>query len=108
MQKKMAHHLNDKTLRMSSYRLSYWHAPKRARHDEWEILDCVICRYTEGVALMDDIVGYLRRLGFPITNFDERTFTLDLTPRHSTSGLKTHNTKDALFQPLSGTPLLHH
>ena len=65
-------------LTMSSYRLAYWHAPKRARHEEDEILDCVFCKYQEGVALMDDVVGFLMTAGFPIECHDDRSFTVTL------------------------------
>ena len=91
---------------MSSYRLAYWHAPKRARHEEDEILDCVFCKYQEGVALMDDVVGFLMRVGFSVLSHDDRSFTITLShePDSSDAFAKPAHSKRALYELLSGLP----
>ena len=93
-------------LKMSSYRLAYWHAPKRARHEEDEILDCVFCKYQEGVALMDDVVGFLMTVGFPVLSHDDRSFTVTLSNDPDRSDLfATHaRSKGALYELISGLP----
>ena len=94
-------------VKMSSYRLAFWHAPKRARHEEDEILDCVFCKYQEGVALMDDVVGFLMTAGFNVESHDDRSFTvtlshdpdrLDVIPKHTRS-------IGTLYELISGLPL---
>ena len=91
---------------MSSYRLAYWHAPKRARHEEDEILDCVFCKYQEGVALMDDVVGYLMKVGFPVWSHDDRSFTVTLShdPDRSDPFAKQEHSKEGLYELISGLP----
>ena len=94
-------------LKMSSYRLAYWHAPKRARHEEDEILDCVFCKYQEGVALMDDVVGFLMNAGFTVESHDDRSFTVTFSPDTDRSDAPPTNTRSfgTLYELISGLPL---
>lgn len=73
------------SMHISSYRLAYWHAPKRARHEEGDVFTCVFCQYSEGIARMKDVVAHLRRVGFPITNYDTRSFTIEIDRGISTT-----------------------
>ena len=93
-------------LKMSSYRLAYWHAPKRARHEEDDFLDCVICKYQEGVALMEDVVGYLKRAGIPVWSHDDRSFSVPLShdPDCSDEFAKQAHSKRMLYELISGLP----
>ena len=94
-------------LTMSSYRLAYWHAPKRARHEEDEILDCVFCKYQEGVALMDDVVGFLMTAGFTVESHDGRSLTITLShdPDRSDVLPKHARSIGTLYELISGLPL---
>lgn len=89
-------------LKISSYRLAFWHAPKRARHEEGDDLDCVFCQYTEGVARMRDVAGYLHRRGFTITECDDRALTLNLDDPSSDSDTLLLHDKAALLRIISG------
>ena len=72
-----------KPTRITSYRLAYWHAPQRARHEEHDIFTCIFCQYSEGVARMKDVVAHLRKQGFPISTHDARSLTLDVEKNDS-------------------------
>ena len=89
-------------LHVTSYRLAFWHAPKRARHDEGDVLDCIFCQYSEGVARMRDVVGYLHRRGFSIVEFDDRSFTVvfDESPGRTEKALACN--KSSLLRLISG------
>jgi hypothetical protein len=93
----MTHHL-----RISSYRLAFWHAPKRARHEEGDDLDCVFCQFSEGVAQMRDVAGYLHRRGFTIADCDDRSLTLALDETSGTSDTILSHDKAALLRIISG------
>jgi len=89
-------------LRISSYRLAFWHAPKRARHEEDDDLDCIFCQFTEGVARMRDVAGYLHRRGFTITECDDRSLTIALDDPSETSDTILSHDKSALLRIISG------
>ena len=89
-------------LRISSYRLAFWHAPKRARHEEDDVWDCVFCQYSEGVARMRDVVAYLMRRGFTIAEFDDRSFTIELNESSGASDKILSHGKSALIKVISG------
>ena len=63
--------------RISSYRLAFWHAPQRARHEEGDIFTCIFCQYSEGIARIKDVVDHLRQQGFLIPTYDSRSFNLE-------------------------------
>ena len=90
-------------LQISSYRLSYWHAPQRARHEPGDVLDCVFCQYAEGVALMKDVVAHLKGKGFPIIEYDERSFIVELQNVEPRTPHDSLATKQALFDYIGGT-----
>lgn len=75
-----------KPVHISSYRLAFWHAPQRARHEDFDVFSCIFCQYSEGVARMQDIVAHLREQGFPITGHEARSFTLESEQTESTTG----------------------
>ena len=75
-----------KRIRISSYRLAYWHAPQRARHhEEADVFTCIFCQYNEGVARMKDVVAHLRQHRFPVTAYDARSFILEAKQTASTT-----------------------
>ena len=89
-------------LHVTSYRLAFWHASKRAQHEEGDDLNCIFCQYTEGVARIHDVIGYLQRQGFIISEFDDRSFTItfDELPK---SSVKPHSrNKNDLARIISG------
>ena len=91
-------------LRISSYRLAFWHAAKRARHEEFDVLDCVFCQYSEGVARMRDVAGYLHRRGFTIADCDDRSLTIALyDPPDTSDKIRSHSKAD-LLRIISGQP----
>ena len=93
-------------LQVSSYRLAFWHASKRTRHEEGDDLDCIFCQYSEGVARMCDIVGYLQRRGFTIVEFDDRSFTVALDESSGTTDKILSHNKSALLRIISGQQAL--
>lgn len=96
-----------KPVRITSYRLAFWHAPSRARHEDLDVMTCIFCQYSEGVARIQDVVAHLRNQGFSIATHDARSFTLgtDLT-ESKTSNRQSSNTA-ALAEYVSGrAPLI--
>lgn len=89
-------------MRITSYRLAYWHAPQRARHEEGEVFTCIFCQYSEGVARMKDVVAHLRQQGFSIADHDARSFTLEVTKKESTTGSRQLSTTAVLAAYVSG------
>lgn len=89
-------------LHISSYRLSYWHAPQRARHESGDVLNCVFCQYAEGVALMKDMVAHLKGKGFPIVECDERSFIVELQSIEPQTRHDSFTTKQSLFNYIGG------
>jgi len=87
---------------ITSYRLAFWHASERARHEEGGDLDCVFCQYSEGVARIHDVIGYLQRQGFTISEFDDRSFTITLDDSPNSSGTLYSKGKNDLIQSISG------
>lgn len=90
-------------LHISSYRLSYWHATQRARHEQGDVLNCIFCQYAEGVALMKDVVAHLKRKGFPIVEYDDRSFIVELQNIEHLPPHDSFATKQALFDYIGGT-----
>ena len=89
-------------LKISSYRLAFWHASKRARHEESDILDCIFCQYSEGVARMRDVAGYFHRRGFTIADCDDRSVTIVLEePSGATDKIRSRSKAD-LLRMISG------
>ena len=89
-------------LYITSYRLAFWHASKRAQHEEGDDLDCIFCQYSEGVARIHDVIGYLQRQGFTISEFDDRSFTITLDDSPNSSGTLYSKGKNDLIQSISG------
>ena len=89
-------------LHITSYRLAFWHAPKRARHEDSDDLDCIFCQYSEGVARIHDVIGYLQRQGFTISEFDDRSFTITLDDSPNSSGTLHSKGKNELIHSISG------
>jgi len=86
----------DKLLHLTSYRMAFWHAPQRAKHDDEDIWDCLFCQYSEGIASMKDIANYLRRKGFQIMDSDDRSIMVIAPLADMTT------TKNKLFQLIAG------
>ena len=89
-------------LHISSYRLAYWHAAQRARHEPGDMLTCVFCQYAEGVALMKDVVAHLKGKGFSIVECDDRSFVVDLQPTESPTPRTFLSTQRALLDYIGG------
>lgn len=51
---------------------------------------------------MRDVVGYLRRKGFTISEFDDRSFTVALDESSGTSDKIFSHSKSALLRIISG------
>ena len=90
-------------LQISSYRLSYWHATQRARHEQGDVLNCVFCQYAEGVALMKDVVAHLKGKGFTIVEYDDRSFIVEFQNIEPLQSHDSFTTKQALFDYIGGT-----
>ena len=89
-------------LHITSYQLAFWHASKRARHEEGDDLDCIFCQYCEGVARINDVITYLQRQGFTISEFDDRSFTITLNDSPNSSERPDSKSKNDLVQSISG------
>ena len=89
-------------LHITSYRLAFWHAPKRAIHEDSDDLDCIFCQYSEGVARIHDVVSYLQRQGFTILEFNDRSFTIALEDSPNSSGKLDTKSKNDLVRTISG------
>ena len=87
---------------VSSYRIAFWHAPQRARHEDSDVVACIFCQYSEGVARMQDIVAHLRQQGFSIAAHGERSFTLEGEQGESKVGSRQSSATAALAAYVSG------
>ena len=89
-------------LRITNYRLAFWHAPKRARHEEGDDLDCIFCQYSEGVARINDVTNYLERLGFTISSFDDHSLTISFSDSPDSPSKPHSRNRDDLVRIISG------
>ena len=89
-------------LRITNYRLAFWHAPKRARHEEDDDLDCIFCQYSEGVARINDVTSYLERLGFTISSFDDDSLTISFSDSPNSLNKPHSRSRDDLVRIISG------
>ena len=91
-----------KPIRITSYRLAYWHAPQRACHEEGDVFTCIFCQYSEGIARMKDVVAHLCQHGFPITAHDARSFLLEVEKKESATGSRQQSAVAVLSAYVSG------